>query len=156
MTDPTQWNAGEKEKRLRRLFEKAQHIEESEFLTVEFGDDALYQYMPGVHNVSGTDHEILDRMAAVIEQYDLLVERSSSDRDVLQSIVSIARRIVGRNPSSSAEWITVAHRHPESADDAYAIFTDIRETVFNYDPDDVTEATISRTERDGDISWTDV
>jgi hypothetical protein len=157
MAGPTQWSTAEKEKRLRRLFEKTQQLNEEAFLTIEFGDDALYQYWPPSHNISGRDDEIERRMAPIIDRYDLVIERSSSDRTVLDAVISIIGRMVRREPHSSDDaWMTVAHKHPESAADAYTVFTDIYTDVFSCDLDEITDATIAQTDQGADISWKDI
>lgn len=158
MSDPSRWSGTEKEKRLRRLFEKIQNRDnEAEFINVEFGNnDLLYQYMIGFHNVTGLDDDMVMAMKDVIDKHDLGIESSSADRGLLGDIGSMIRRLVTREPASAdTEWINAYHRTPETDDDAYAVFSDICETVYGYDPSDVTDAVIVNTDTT-DISWTDV
>lgn len=76
MEDTSNWNAEEKEDRLRRLFEMTLDPEEDvEFMTVQFGDKAPdYQLRENIHNITGLD----ERMAKATEEVMALFERFNS------------------------------------------------------------------------------
>ncbi|WP_330633331.1 hypothetical protein [Halocatena halophila] len=85
MSDSRRWSSTEKEKRLRRLFEKIHNRgNEAEFINAKFGDDdLLYQYMIGFHNVTGLDDEMVESMNDIMDKHDLGIESSSADRGLL-------------------------------------------------------------------------
>ncbi len=158
MSDSRRWSSTEKEKRLRRLFEKIHNRgNEAEFINVTFGDDVpLYQYRIGFHNATGLDDEKIESMNDIMDKHDLGIESNSADRGLLAGIVSLIRRLVTREPTSTDnEWINAYHRSPKSAEDAYTVFVDISTMVYGYNPSDVTDAVIVNTDKT-DISWTDV
>lgn len=159
MTDPDRWSAAEKEKRLQRLFEETQTIEDDPgFMEVAFEDDTrVYQYSPGCHNVTGMDEGVVTEMVDIIERHDLTIVDTGDSRTVLETIVSKVKRPFSREKlHSDTEWVTACHRNKVEPETAYTVFGDICRSVYGSDTSAVTEATIKLSHRDSEISWTDI